>query len=58
MALDMPLEERKARWNSLNAAARAHNVDDWALGFLERLSPGIGEAGAGARDVIYMASVA
>lgn len=58
MALDMPLEERKARWQGLDAAARAHNVDDWALGFLERLSPGIGEAGAGARDVIYMASVA
>ena len=58
VALDMPLDERKARWNALMAAAEAHNVDDWALSFLERLSPGIGEAGAGARDVIYMASVA
>lgn len=58
MALDMPLEERQARWKGLMAAAEAHNVDDWALSFLERLSPGIGEAGAGARDVIYMASVA
>ncbi|MGV3577268.1 MAG: alpha,alpha-trehalose-phosphate synthase (UDP-forming) [Devosia sp.] len=58
MALDMPLDERKARWNALMASAEAHNVDDWALTFLERLSPGIGEAGAGARDVIYMASVA
>ena len=58
MALDMPLDERKARWNALMESAEAHNVDDWALTFLERLSPGIGEAGAGARDVIYMASVA
>lgn len=58
VALDMSLEERKARWQALDAAARTHNVDDWALAFLERLSPGIGEAGAGARDVIYMASVA
>jgi trehalose 6-phosphate synthase len=58
MALDMPIDERKARWQALMAAAEAHNVDDWALSFLERLSPGIGEAGAGARDVIYMASVA
>ncbi|HWV19920.1 MAG TPA: trehalose-6-phosphate synthase [Devosia sp.] len=58
MALDMSLDERKARWNALMAAAQAHNVDDWALSFLERLSPGIGEAGTGARDVIYMASVA
>jgi trehalose 6-phosphate synthase len=54
----MPLEERKARWQALNRAATAHNVDDWALAFLERLSPGIAEAGGGATDVIYMASVA
>jgi trehalose 6-phosphate synthase len=58
VALDMPLEERKARWQALNRAATAHNVDDWALAFLERLSPGIAEAGGGATDVIYMASVA
>jgi trehalose 6-phosphate synthase len=58
MALDMPLEERKARWTALKKAADAHNVDDWAISFLDRLSPGIGEVGSGARDVIYMASVA
>ena len=30
MALVMPLDERKARWNNLMAAARNHSVDRWA----------------------------
>lgn len=36
-ALVMPLEERKARWQSLMDAAREHNVDNWAESFLEAL---------------------
>ncbi|RYF95897.1 MAG: trehalose-6-phosphate synthase, partial [Caulobacteraceae bacterium] len=58
MALDMPLDERKERWNGLIKAATAHNVNDWALGFLEQLSPGIGEAGGNSANVIYLDSVA
>jgi trehalose 6-phosphate synthase len=58
LALDMPLEERQQRWQGLDAAARKHNVDDWAVGFLERLSPGIGKARVPSEGVIYLDSVA
>ena len=58
MALDMPLEERKQRWQALWAAATKHNVDDWALSFLKRLSPGIEDQAQVDKDTIYMASVA
>lgn len=58
IALDMPLEERKERWDGLYKAAMAHNVDDWAIGFLEKLSPGISETGGNSANVIYLDSVA
>ncbi len=57
MALDMPLDERIARWTSLMAAARKHNVEDWSKDFLERLAPA-SMAGTGMRDILYLASVA
>ncbi|MCW5720515.1 MAG: trehalose-6-phosphate synthase [Devosia sp.] len=57
IALDMPLEERRARWQSLMDAARQHNVMDWAVSFLARLAPGGTEASA-TRDILYLASVA
>ncbi len=57
VALDMSLDERKERWNGLLKAAIKYNVDDWAVGFLDRLSPGLGEAGH-SNDVIYLDSVA
>lgn len=57
IALDMPLEERTERWNSLIAAARTHNVDDWALQFLDRLAPGTTDKSS-TRDILYLASVA
>lgn len=58
MALDMPPEERKERWQGLMAATRTHNVDDWALRFLDRLAPGTADAGSHSRDIIYLDSVA
>ncbi|WP_046870534.1 alpha,alpha-trehalose-phosphate synthase (UDP-forming) [Devosia soli] len=58
MALDMPIEERKDRWRALWSAAIKHNVDDWALSFLKRLSPGIEDQAQIDKDTIYMASVA
>lgn len=58
MALDMPLEERRTRWQSLMAAARKHNVDDWAAAFLERLAPATAPHSTSKRDVLYLASVA
>jgi trehalose 6-phosphate synthase len=57
IALDMPLDERKGRYDALMAAARTHNVDDWALGFLNRLAPGT-SGGSTTRDILYLASVA
>lgn len=39
-AVTMPLDERKARWTSLMAAAREHNVDNWADSFLDALGDG------------------
>jgi trehalose 6-phosphate synthase len=57
VALDMPLDERKQRWQALMNAAREHNVDDWAVGFLDRL--GRGTTGkSSTRDILYLASVA
>jgi trehalose 6-phosphate synthase len=58
MALDMPLEERKERWNALMDAARVHNVDDWAVRFLDRLAPGSLDRSSTTRDILYLASVA
>lgn len=58
IALDMPLEERRERWQALMQSARRHNVDDWAVDFLERLSPGTGRASGTDRDILYLASVA
>jgi trehalose 6-phosphate synthase len=57
IALDMPLDERKERWKALIAAARTHNVDDWALRFLDRLAPGTTDKSS-TRDILYLASVA
>lgn len=37
LALTMPLEERKARWQALMEAAQTHNVDNWAKSFLDAL---------------------
>ena len=54
LALDMPLDERISRWQSLMGAARTHNVDDWARSFLERLAPPTRTATA-TRDVLYVA---
>jgi trehalose 6-phosphate synthase len=36
-ALQMPLGERQERWKALIAAARRHNVADWARTFLDAL---------------------
>ena len=58
MALDMPLDERKQRWNALMAAARRHNVDNWSKNFLARLAPTGLEDGSATRDILYLASVA
>jgi trehalose 6-phosphate synthase len=58
MALDMPLDERKARWENLMQAARDHNVDHWAASFLDRLAPGLASPDSGTRDILYLASVA
>lgn len=38
MALDMDLDERRARYQSLMSAARRHNVDDWAAAFINSLA--------------------
>jgi trehalose 6-phosphate synthase len=57
MALDMDRDERIARWQALMAAARTHNVDDWALHFLDRLAPG-STGKSSTRDILYLASVA
>jgi trehalose 6-phosphate synthase len=54
LALVMPLEERKARWRTLMAAAEKHNVDDWSKGFLHRLSPVVASPSQPARDIIYL----
>uniref|UniRef100_UPI002AFF16C8 trehalose-6-phosphate synthase n=1 Tax=Devosia sp. TaxID=1871048 RepID=UPI002AFF16C8 len=56
MALDMDLPERRRRWQGLMAAAKRHNVEDWARSFLSRLAP-TGEADT-SRDILSLASVA
>ena len=58
MALDMPLDERIARWTTLMAAARRHNVDDWSKSVLNRLAPVTANDGTTTRDILYLASVA
>lgn len=57
IALDMSPDERRARWQSLMAAARTHNVEDWSRSFLDRLAPA-STRGSGTRDILYLASVA
>ncbi|MDB5615262.1 MAG: alpha,alpha-trehalose-phosphate synthase [Devosia sp.] len=57
MALDMPLDERKARWTTLMAAARKHSVDNWSKSYLDRLVPASPD-GSSQRDILYLASVA
>lgn len=39
VALEMPLDERKARWESLFAATKTYSVANWAASFLEMLMP-------------------
>jgi len=58
MGLSMPLDERKARWERLMAAARHYSVDNWAQRFLAVL---IGETvasspprNANGRDMIFL----
>jgi trehalose 6-phosphate synthase len=58
IALDMALDERRQRWHALMDAARKHNVDDWAVAFLDRLAPGSLEQSSTTRDFLYLASVA
>lgn len=58
IALDMPLPERKDRWNGLMKAAQKHNVDDWAKSFLKKLSPDTAGVQSTKRDVLYLDSVA
>ena len=57
MALDMPLDERRHRWQRLMKAAKKHNVEDWSKAFLDHLAPA-STAGTGTRDILYLASVA
>lgn len=57
IALDMPLDERLDRWQALMQAARAHNVDNWAISFLDRLAPDTMQKSS-SRDILYLASVA
>ncbi|WP_338720547.1 trehalose-6-phosphate synthase [Devosia sp. XK-2] len=56
MALDMPLDERKERWTALMASAQKHNVDDWAVGFLDHLTQNASAKPSATRDVLYLAS--
>jgi trehalose 6-phosphate synthase len=37
-ALDMPLEERKERWNDMMGALRNNSIDNWTNRFLQMLS--------------------
>jgi len=36
-AIDMPLEERKARWQKLNEVVKTANVEKWRENFVEAL---------------------
>jgi len=38
IALDMPLDERKARWEKLNASVRDENIETWTANFLGDLA--------------------
>ena len=59
LALEMGLQERKSRWQSLMEAARRYSVDNWATSFLARLNPADAQQGNGPpRDMLYLASVA
>ena len=37
-AIDMPLEERKARWEKLNEVVKTTTVERWRENFVEALS--------------------
>jgi len=56
LALEMPLDERKARWQSLMAAAQEYDVAKWADRFLGRL--GIETPKQNGRDILYLGSAA
>jgi trehalose 6-phosphate synthase len=56
MALDMPLDERKQRWAALMKSAQKHNVDDWAVSFLNHLTQGGPDKPSATRDVLYLGS--
>tara|TARA_R110002124_G_scaffold114535_42_gene269619 strand:- start:2845 stop:4251 length:1407 start_codon:yes stop_codon:yes gene_type:complete len=55
MALDMPLDERIARWTTLMEAARTYSVDNWSRNFLDRLTPANTGEGSATRDILYVA---
>ncbi|MDB5474123.1 MAG: alpha,alpha-trehalose-phosphate synthase [Devosia sp.] len=55
MALDMPLDERIARWQALMSAARRHNVEDWSKSFIDRLAPANASNSPTTRDILYVA---
>jgi len=55
MALDMPLDERIARWTALMQAARTYSVDNWAQSFLARLTPANAGGASASRDILYVA---
>ena len=38
-ALEMPLAERQWRYQRMMAVLKAHDIDHWAQGFLDELSP-------------------
>lgn len=46
VALEMPLNERKQRWESLFAAAKAHNIHKWGTDYVTALMAEDGESGA------------
>ena len=60
LALEMSLDERKSRWQSLMAAAQHYTIDNWADNFLDRLNrPNPQHDGHGpTRDFLFLASVA
>jgi trehalose 6-phosphate synthase len=59
LALTMPLDERRSRWERLMAAAQKYSVDNWAEHFLDRLAPHDQQGTRQpVRDMLYLDSVA
>ncbi|GHA17665.1 alpha,alpha-trehalose-phosphate synthase (UDP-forming) [Devosia pacifica] len=59
LALQMPLDERRTRWETLMQAAKTHSVDNWAKHFLEQLTPADGgNKRPPVRDVLNLDTVA